>query len=359
MSGVTMRRLTLAILIVALVSVTGSVLAAQFLRPASVSRPILGYVADAAGALRPLMGVLGSASVEGALDLGFDVVEAAIPPHPDYILATTPGSNLPVLLQFRNGAWAGRSLDSYFGDCSQVLTAIAPWDWKPIGCVSSPIQPSLKIDKVELSPTGSAAALYSQSTGKIVSLTDLSSAPAVAGQFAVGTLGAIDVFAISDDGHTLALAVSDGGTSALFVMTLRALPRRIGSSKHLSDIQFLRNSSAAIASDDVDEKVYWVSNGQMVPIAGAEQDIASPAAISLSDDNQKIFVASMQTNSISTIGLGGVVSEPILCHCILTGLHHLNADSVYRLNDFSGGSIVLLDGASTPPRILLVPVAQR
>jgi hypothetical protein len=355
--GVMMRRLILAVPIVALVSVTGSVLAAQFLRPASVSRPILGYVADAGGALRPLMGVLGSASVEGPLDLGFDIVEAAIPPHPDYILATTPGSNLPVLLQFRNGAWAGRSLDSY-GDCSQVLTASAPLG-TPIRCAPSPMLPPLKIDKVELSPTGSAAALYSRSTGRILSLTDLSSTPAAAGQFAVGTLGAIDLFAISDDGRTLAMAVSDEGTSSLFMMTLRAMPRRIGSSKHLSDIQFLRNSSAAIASDDVDEKVYWVSNGQMVPIAGAEKGIASPAAISLSDDNQKIFVASTQTNSISTIGLGGVVSEPISCHCILTGLHHLNADSVYRLNDFSGGSIVLLDGASAPPRILLVPVAQR
>src|SRR5438552_811758 len=55
----------------------------------SVTLPVLGFVLDQSGGLRPLIGVAGAASVGDPLGLGFSVVQAAMPPNHDYILAST------------------------------------------------------------------------------------------------------------------------------------------------------------------------------------------------------------------------------------------------------------------------------
>src|SRR2546429_9631548 len=62
---------------------------------ASVSLPVLGFVLDQAGGLRPLDGIAGSASVGAPLALGVGIVRAGVPPSPDYISAVTAGTHWP------------------------------------------------------------------------------------------------------------------------------------------------------------------------------------------------------------------------------------------------------------------------
>src|SRR5215468_3355794 len=85
----------------------------------SVTLPVLGFVLDQSGGLRPVIGITGAASVGAPLNLGFSVVQAAMPPSHDYILAMTGNSAWPVLLQVRGNtitvrhlAFPGTGIDS-------------------------------------------------------------------------------------------------------------------------------------------------------------------------------------------------------------------------------------------------------
>src|SRR5215470_6445925 len=53
----------------------------------AVTLPVLGFVLDQSGGLRPVMGITGAASVGAPLNLGFSIAQAAMPPSHDYILA--------------------------------------------------------------------------------------------------------------------------------------------------------------------------------------------------------------------------------------------------------------------------------
>src|SRR5215831_1775073 len=78
---------------------------AQTLPPGTVTQPTVGYVVDGAHHLRPMIGVVGAASIGDALDVGMDVLSATVPPAHDYVLATTSGAGWPIMLQVRGGAF--------------------------------------------------------------------------------------------------------------------------------------------------------------------------------------------------------------------------------------------------------------
>src|SRR5215475_8152950 len=72
--------------------------------PGSVSQPTLGFIVDRAHHLRPMIGVVGAASIGDSLDVGTDVLGATVPPAHDYILATTSSGSWPIMVQVRGGA---------------------------------------------------------------------------------------------------------------------------------------------------------------------------------------------------------------------------------------------------------------
>src|SRR5690348_13984540 len=78
----------------------------QKLPPGTVTLPTVGYVVDSAHHLRPMIGVVGAASIGDAVDLGMDVMSATVPPAHDYVLAMTGSVGWPVMLQARSGAFA-------------------------------------------------------------------------------------------------------------------------------------------------------------------------------------------------------------------------------------------------------------
>src|SRR5207244_11966241 len=62
------------------------------IRPnAVVNLPVLGFTLDQSGALRPLIGIAGAASVGAPLVLGFLVVSSAVlPDHVEILVTITP-----------------------------------------------------------------------------------------------------------------------------------------------------------------------------------------------------------------------------------------------------------------------------
>src|SRR5438105_2052773 len=226
-------------------------------RNAAVNLPVLGFTLDQAGALRPLIGIAGAASVGAPLDLGFPVVSAAVPPDHDYILATTTTGSWPMLLQVRDNTITVRSSDSFNPPASRSPgpTSDCPrqsrrqYDCFDDSEASDTSSQSITNDRIALSPTGSVAAFFSASAGRI-------------------------------------FAVSYGDTGSVFIVSPRQAPRLIASIHHASAIQFMRNSSDAMIADDVENRIYAFSNGQVFAIAGPEDGIASPNGIAISNDKQ-------------------------------------------------------------------------
>src|SRR5207244_2803919 len=110
-------------------------------------------------------------------------------------------------------------------------------------------------------------------------------------------------------------------------------------------ITFLNRSDSAIIADDVENNIYMISTGQVFTIARAADGISKPIGIGVSNNNQRIFIGNSDSASISTIGPNGAVEEPQYCNCILSGVYSTNADSVFRLTDFTGGPLLLFDAS--------------
>jgi hypothetical protein len=227
-------------------------------------------------------------------------------------------------------------------------------------CIQPPSSPDVNptIDRIILSSTGSAAALYSESEGRIYSLGNLYQSPVVVGTFDIYAFGKPTAFAITDDGQTLAMGVAAGGTGSLFLMNSRRTAHLIGTMNHASAIRFLTNSTNAIVADDADNKIYMLSNSQLFPIASEGDGISTPVAIALSNDNQRVFVGNTQPGSVTTLQLSGSSAGSTICHCTLTGLYPTNTDSVFRLTDYSGGPVLLFDGSGANPRIVFAAGSQ-
>jgi len=328
---------------------------------ASVSLPVLGFVLDQAGGLRPLIGVAGSASVGSPLALGVGIVRAAIPPNHDYILAITADSNWPLLLQVRGNTITVGTGNVFFsnrntqtGACYEADSLEDRGRYRCRGRAGMDLSP--RIDRIALSATGSAAALFSESNGRIYTFSNLSQSPRLLGTFEVGALGTVSAFGISDDGRRVVFGVSDGATGSVYLIDSSQDPRLIASMHHPSAIRFLRNSDGAIIADDIDNTIYAFSGGQIYAIAGSADGIATPAGVAISTDNQRVFVGNSRTGSVTTIGLGGTGTQSASCNCALAELQPTSADSVFELTGFSGGSISLFDGNSATPRMILVPV---
>ena len=304
-------------------------------RPGSVGQPVLSYIVDSAHQLRPLVGVVGAASIGNPVDLGFDVALAAVPPSHDYILATPSVGGWPVLLQISSGAMTPQ--------------------WTAF--TQSNIDSAVIFDRVTLSPTGSSAAFYSSAQGRIYVFKSLSQSTVAYSQIDINGLGTITAFGVSDDGQKVGIGVSDGQIGALYVSNNGQPPFPAATMSHPAAIAFLRNSSNSAVADDQQNTVYLVAGDQAFPIASAADGIAGPVAIATSNDNQRVFVASSQTGSVMTISLSGIATAPVYCNCNLTGLYPTNTDSVFRLTDYSGSPVLLFDANRAAPRITFAPAS--
>src|SRR5437867_9357911 len=142
---------------------------AQQAATASVNLPILSFLTDGAGNLRPVIGIVGSASVGAPLNLGFEVVGAVIPPDHDYILAMTRNGNWPRLLHVRGNTIAVQSNVSFLNNLEaqqDECIGLDSLERKQSRCMRWASASVLKIDRIALSPTGSAAAFFSQTQGR-------------------------------------------------------------------------------------------------------------------------------------------------------------------------------------------------
>jgi hypothetical protein len=294
-----------------------------------VSGPVIGYVWYAQQhQLRPLQGVLGSATVGDPVDLGVEISDA-LELGASRLLLTSRG---PVLLA------VDLSMDP------PSVGRVAGASFSPALAVSSPL--------------GSAAALYDRATKTIAIVTGLPESPRVAHRIDVLQLNTpVTTMAVSDDGSTLVYAVSGGELASLFSWNARSGVRPLIDTSAVSALALLAGNGVAVANPR-DNEVFLVSSltgsARRRTLAGPGQGISNPVGLAAAPNSARIHVANGGSSNVTTFEVTGRLVSNRRCNCEISGFR-LVGESIYRLTDQLDRTLFLFDARSAESRILFVP----
>ena len=293
-----------------------------------VSGAVAGYVFDGA-ALRPIAGVPGGATLGDAFDLGLAASAAVVSPQLDSAIVTAGDGSLHL-----------------FRLSGQSATEVS-WNGVPSGPA-----------RVVYSPSGTAAAVYSQELLQVVSGLPNS---------ALATFGLVlDIRALrppnqSASAAPAAVAVSDDAAWLLVASEGRVhLLGASGSSGVLSEaargvsVAFAPGGHAAAVLNgagpwlDVFPDVSAAAS-QRIPAPG----LAEPAGLAFSADGRMAVAATRKSNSVTIFAPASGSAIPLDCDCAPTGVTRLG--NLFRLTDAGSGPVWLADAGVSTARLVFVP----
>ena len=208
-------------------------------------------------------------------------------------------------------------------------------------------------DRVAVSPEGAAAAFYYLADSRILLVSGLPGAPALSAEIQLThSRRPFREIAVSDDGK-LALAIEDGAAVA---MGSPGDLNRISLRTPVGAAAFARNGHDAVLAGG--SQAVLIRNvevpGQRIVLATDGLEGISAAAVSR--DGRSAYLASARSRKVAVVSLDGSGPAVTLeCPCSPNRLIRLNDESSYRLTEYSGESLYVLDGAATPPRIVVAP----
>ncbi len=295
-----------------------------------VRGPVMGYIFDEnSRLLRPINGIPGAAHVAAAVVLDFSPAVVAVSPNQDFALAVDAEGRL-------------RLVD---------LAAPAP--------TSTIVQAAIAgADRIFISPSGAAAAVYDRDTGRVQILDGLPAAANAAGEFAAGALpGVLTALAVSDSGAVLAAAAERSGGS-LYALVADREPVRIGPVRRVLGLSFAPRADDAVAADYEASEVLLIRGvttiGQISVIASADDGVTEPSFAAVAADGAT--AVAVVASGVARIPLNGGAPESIDCACKPTTLSPLAGGAAFRLTDALGSPIHLVE-VRGETRMLFVPAA--
>ena len=301
-----------------------AILMAQF--SSTLSGPVLGYVFDRnAGKVRPVRGILGSATV-GAPVESAPTVSQVLTLDARHAIVSSDSS--PELLALR--------LDS-----EPLSMAIA----------GVPVNPSRSAASI----LGTAAAFYYSDTQQVRIVKGLPHEPQYAGGLQLNR--PLTQLSVSDDGTLLVYAIRETEGETLHGWTTSSgSPRFLTSAASVSGIAITPNGDA-IVTDRGRNEVFaiWDVRGGAVPklLAGSTDGVSDPAGVGVSAGN-RLYVANAGSSTLMVFESSGRLLKTLRCNCATSGVYLLR-ESVFRLTDGIAQTIFLLDASSADERILFVP----
>jgi hypothetical protein len=288
---------------------------------------VFGYVFDSAGSVRPLRGILGSATVGPPVALDYAVREV-LTLDARHAIASSESS--PELL----------SLD--LGTTPPSIAAIT----------GAPSNPSL----AAASARGAAAAFYRAAEQRVWITTGLPLQPKTSQAIDLSLAGPVARMAIRDDGQALVYAVKEGDGETLYGWSAVS-----GKSQFLAPAAsvgavVITDKNAIIVADRGANEIFAVWDTGASPIrqflAGEKDGISNPVGLAVAGN--RIHVANSGASTVVTLDFMGRPVQSHACVCEISGLAVLR-DSVFRLTGKSDGAIFLFDTSSTGDRIVFVP----
>jgi hypothetical protein len=289
--------------------------------------PVAGYVFDGgAHALRPVLGIPGAATIGAPIDAGYSLTAAYVAPQQDSFFGIA-SDGATHWFTIASGAIAEKGLN---------------------GVMQAP-------ERVVFSPSGTAAALYSNGQAQIV--TGLHGTPVVGGNLSLGSVGArrgrrvAPAMAVSDDGSYLLAALngsiqlaSQNGVVRPVIQTGADAVMAFAPGGH--DAAIAARGTGAILIKDVP------GTAAQQPLAGDGLSFNTPVGIAFSGDGLRVFVASASQKSAMAFDLSGNRSD-MTCSCSPAELTPMG--SSFRLNELTADPLWLVDGGTSGPRVVFVP----
>jgi hypothetical protein len=284
------------------------------------------------------VGIPGAAVVGASVDLGIgEIDDTAISPNQDYFIA------IPSL------------------DKAAVLATLGPTHTPPKTISAL----GLRVGRVTLSPSGSAAALYDSEDARLQIIVGLPNNATTVREIDLGDLSEkLASFALSDDGSLVLGTISAGEYSGLYAWS-EDQPKRWIASSLPSSLIFLHRSQDAVAADAMTGNVSLIrafGSGAyltVTPMTLGQYFIGEPSLLALSEDNRFLIIASGESGVVLRVPLIED-SDPsnvsvIKCQCKPTQLERFGSRALFRVTEVSSDPIWLLDSGQDQPSMLSVP----
>ena len=302
-----------------------------------IEGPILGYVFDREKQLlRPLVGLVGTPRMVPAFQLGVHLGGLEISSQQNYALGYQTGTGEVHLFD---------------------LTVAQPTKRDVSGLDEG-------IDRIVLSPSGDAAALYDRQSKHVQVVTGLPDEPSSRGRVSVASLpGILASLAISDTGELLLAGMSGQSGGSVHLLGPRRSPRSILPVGRPSSVAFLHDSSDAVVSDYDRSEVVLIldvaGDTQANVLAGEREGVVQPAVVAASADNTRIFAAGSQAKQVAILDVDGASRSLISCECRPSRLKPLTGNAVFRITSSSVSPLMVLDAdhesnEDPAPRIVAV-----
>jgi len=282
---------------------------------------ILGFIFDPANGVQPIIGLSGAATIGPPLELGANLTGIVTFAQQNYALANTDADSNFVRIKLTEPA--------------SIL---------PLGL------PVAASRLVAVSPRGSTAAFYDRDRNRILVVRGLPEAAAVASEFDLTGFPEPTSLAVNDGADMALIGFSDADLAMGVDGRVLSLGRRA------TAVRFLAESRDAVIADGGTNTVYLAKN-----LAGSPEftplidGIAEPAAVAVSNDNKKVFVASSLARTVTGIELATGAITVTSCPCRPSTLADLNGNAVFRLTEPSGNPLWVFDGDGPEARIVFVP----
>jgi hypothetical protein len=293
-----------------------------------VAAPASGFLFDSvSGAIRTVSGTPGAAFLSGPVDPG-SVSDALVSPQQDYFLALKGDRRQVVLAR------------SFLQNAAIPGVPDAPDSWI-------------------LSPKGTAAALYFNSSNKILILTGLPLSPVIMAEYdSSQSAGSVRLLALSEDAARLLAVISTEGGASLTMLGDGGTQTPLGQAGAAVSAQFLGTREAAVA-DPLRNEVFLIRESadgiSRIPIASEADGITAPGAIAGSADGRRVWVANTGSQSVISIDLESHLLHSLACSLSPNALARMGPGAYFRLTDFTQNSILVLDDSKAQPRILMIP----
>ena len=304
------------------VLVASAALSAQF--SSTLSGPVLGYVLDRnAGTVRPIRGILGSATIGGPVDSAPTVSQ----------LLTLDARNVVV------SAHSGSELIALHLDKELSSTPLA-------GFPANPFRSAASI-------RGGAAAFYYADAKQVRIVKGLPRDPSDAGMLQLDR--PLTQLAVSDDGSLLVYSTREEEGEAVYAWTSGSgSPRFLATAASVSGLVMTPNGDAIVTDRGANEVfAIWDAAGGAVRklLADSTDGVSGPTGVGVSSSS-RVYVAN--AGAVMVFDASGRFFKSLRCNCAPSGVSLLR-DSVFRLTDGVTQTIFLLDASSAQERILFVP----
>lgn len=286
--------------------------------------PVLGFVFDRnVSAVRAVLGIPGAATLSKPFDFGLSVDRAIISPNQDYVLATSKDDG-----------------------------SVYVWDTRAQAAPAKLQVPSSPTS-VLVSPTGAAAGFYYLENRTLVLVAGLPAAPEVRSPINVASDTAPGPMAIADDGKMSLVAYPD--ETKLLALDTDGNKVPMNYAGQATSIAFFTRSYRAAVASTPENRVYRIwDKWEFSLIGGEEAGVSAPTAVNVTPDNRRVVIIN-GTPNIMEFDLESGTARTTDCQFTPTNLDRLSGNSVFRMNELTGGPLWLLESGPNESRILFVP----